>query len=115
MGDREVFDTSLEDEMIEIQEDVLDREDAPEAIVSMYTASGEQIDFAVIAYIPLEDKTYYIMQPVMLLQGMGQDEALVFECEQFSEDEAHYTIVTDGDIIDAVFAEYERLCQELDD
>ena len=92
-----------------------DEQDAPEAVVTMFTASGEQIDFAVIAYIPLEDKTYYIMQPIMLLQGMGEDEALVFECEQVSEDEAHYTIVTDEDIIDAVFLEYDRLCEELDD
>ena len=97
------------------QDEMMDDEYMPEAIISMFTASGEQIDFSVIAYIPLEDHIYYIMQPLMLLQGMESDQAFVFECQQVSEDEAHYTIVTEDDIIDAVFAEYDRLCQEMDD
>ncbi len=98
----------------DMAEEIGDGEDV-QAIVTMYTASGEQLDFSVIAYIPLNEKTYFIMQPIMLLQGMGQDEAFVFECEQVAPDEAHYTIITDEDIIDAVFAEYDRLCEEMDD
>ena len=110
MDEQNLYDQ--EDTEVEVYED---EEDAPDAVISMFTASGEQIDFAVIAYIPLEGKVYYIMQPLMLLQGMGEDEALVFECQQVSEEEAHYTIVTDEDVIDAVFAQYDRLCAELDD
>ena len=41
---------------------------------------------------------------------MSDDEALVFEVTSNGED-ANYSIVLDDDIIDAVFAEYEKLLE----
>lgn len=77
-------------------------------IVTLLSATGEEIDFVEIAGIAHEGKFYVILQPVELLEGMSEDEALVFEVTA-NGDDAQYSIVLDDEIIDAVFAEYERL------
>lgn len=79
-------------------------------IVTLLSATGEEIDFVEIAGIAHEGKFYVILQPVELLEGMSDDEALVFEVTSNGED-ANYSIVLDDDIIDAVFAEYEKLLE----
>ena len=80
-------------------------------IVTLLSATGEEIDFVEIAGIAHEGKFYVILQPVELLEGMSDDEALVFEVAA-SGDDAQYSIVLDDDIIDAVFAEYEKLFEQ---
>lgn len=81
-------------------------------IVTLLSADGEEIDFVQIAGIKLDSGFYAILQPVELLDGMDEDEALVFEVTDNGDDENGFQIVTDDHIIDAVFAEYNRLLDE---
>ena len=46
------------------------------------------------------------------MKGMGEDEALVFLLEETDEGEELLTVVEDDDIIDVVFAEYDKLFEE---
>ncbi len=90
--------------------DDLDFED--DDIVTLLSADGEEVDFVEIAGIAHKGKFYAILQPVELLDGMDDDEALVFEVSRGRDGEDSFNIVTDDDIIDAVFKEYNRLLDE---
>ena len=79
--------------------------------IILYGESGEEIAFEQIALIPLEGRVYVIMQPVELLEGMSDDEALVFEILE-RDGEAVLDVVLDDEIIDAVFAKYDILWHE---
>ena len=82
-----------------------------EEIITLVTENGEEVDFIEIAGIELGESFYVILQPVELLDGMGEDEALVFEIVE-SEEGNKFEIVMDDETIDAVFEEYNRLLDE---
>ncbi|MBR1891209.1 MAG: DUF1292 domain-containing protein [Clostridia bacterium] len=84
-------------------------------IVTLMSADGEEIDFVEIAGIAYKGKMYAILQPVELLDGMDDDEALVFKVTQNRDGEDNFEIETDDDIIDAVFEEYNRLLDEAEE
>ncbi|MBQ8726131.1 MAG: DUF1292 domain-containing protein [Clostridia bacterium] len=92
-------------------DNVLEEDD----IVTLLSADGEEIDFVEIAGIALNGKFYAVLQPVELLEGMEEDEALVFEVGRNEDGSDNFTIEMDDDIIDAVFAEYNRLLDQAND
>ena len=75
--------------------------------ITLLTANGEEVDFIEIAGIEHRGHYYAILQPVELLEGMADDEALVFEVSRDGSE--NFEIVTDDRIIDAVFAKYNEL------
>ena len=89
-----------------------DEEFADEDIITLTTADGEEVDFVEIAGIAHKGKFYAILQPVELLDGMDDDEALVFEVVRNADGSDGFNVVLDDEIIDAVFAEYNRLLDE---
>ena len=80
--------------------------------VTLVTDQGEEVDFDVIASIALDEKLYFIMQPVELIDDMTEDDCLVFEVSPVNDEEDKFDLVTDDKIIDAVFAEYNKLLTE---
>ena len=80
-------------------------------IITLVNEAGEEVDFIEVAGIVYGDGFYVILQPVELLEGMGEDEALVFEVIE-QEEGNRFEIVMDDDIIDGVFEEYNRLLDE---
>ena len=78
-------------------------------IVTLLSANGEEIDFIEIAGIAHEGKFYAILQPVELLEGMADDEALVFEVGTKEDGSSVFEIVLDEEIIDIVFEKYNEL------
>lgn len=94
-------------------DEILDEEEfADDDIVTLMTADGEEVDFVEIAGIAHKGKFYAILQPVELLEGMDEDEALVFEVVRNADGTDGFNVVLDDEIIDAVFAEYNRLLDE---
>ena len=89
-----------------------DEEFADDDIITLTTADGEEVDFVEIAGIAHGGKFYAILQPVELLEGMDEDEALVFEVVRNADGSDGFNVVLDDEIIDAVFAEYNRLLDE---
>lgn len=78
-------------------------------IITLLSATGEEIDFVEIAGIAHKGNFYAILQPVELLEGMEDDEALVFKVSKNEDGNDKFNIELDDEIIDAVFAEYNRL------
>ncbi len=79
--------------------------------IILYGEDGQEIAFEQIALIPLNERLYVIMQPVELLEGMADDEALVFEITE-QDDEPVLSVVLDDEVIDAVFEKYDILFAE---
>lgn len=93
----------------EIGEDEFANDD----IVTLRAATGEDIDFVEIAGIAHDGNFYAILQPVELLDGMNDDEALVFLVTRDEEGNDKFEICLDDDIIDAVFKEYNNLLDKM--
>ena len=89
--------------------DIEDDEFADDDIVTLRSADGEDIEFVEIAGIAHKGDFYAILQPVELLEGMNEDEALVFLVSRDEEGNDRFEICLDDEIIEAVFAEYNRL------
>ncbi len=87
-------------------------EDDEDDIVTLLSADGEEIDFVEIAGIAYKGSFYAILQPVELLDGMDDDEALVFKVTRGKDGEDKFEIELDDSVIDAVFAEYNKLLDE---
>ena len=81
-------------------------------IVTLISANGEQVDFLEIAGIAYKGNFYTILQPIKLLDGMDEDEALVFKVSRGQDGEDKFEIELDDEIIDAVFREYNILYEE---
>ena len=103
-------------------EEKLNEENLPESmehmeeddddVVTLLSANGEEIDFVEIAGIAYSGAFYAILQPVELLDGMDDDEALVFKVTRGKDGEDKFEIELDDSVIDAVFAEYNKLLDE---
>ena len=81
-------------------------------VVTLLSANGEEIDFVEIAGIAYRGSFYAILQPVELLEGMDDDEALVFKVSRGKDGEDKFEIELDDSVVDAVFAEYNKLYEE---
>ena len=91
--------------------DALFDEDNNDVII-LFNERGEEIPFEQVAIIPL-GKTYAILKPVQPMDGLGEDEGLVFAVEVNAEtNEEYLALVTDMDIIDKVFDVYDALVEE---
>lgn len=81
-----------------------------EDIITLTAETGEEIDFYEVAEIPLKGHLYLILQPVVLFEGMDENEALVFSVKQAEDGTDQYVMIDPEDeITDAVFREYDRL------
>lgn len=85
---------------------------ADDDVITLKSAKGEDIDFIEIAGIAYGGNFYAILQPVEMLEGMDEDEALVFKVSRGVNGEDKFEVEMNDEIIDAVFAEYNRLLDE---
>ena len=81
-------------------------------ILTMNLENGEQVDFYEIATLDYNQKSYAILQPVELLEGMDEDSFIVFRVEPIDEETANYFVEENDEIVENVFKEYEKLCEE---
>ena len=88
--------------------DALYDENNNDAII-LFNENGEEIAFEQIAIIPISEKVYAILKPIQPMDGVGEDEGLVFSIEQNDEGEEYLELTVDEDIIDAVFTVYDAL------
>lgn len=80
-------------------------------ILTLTTPDGEEVEFVEVAAIPLDSAFYAILQPLEPVEGIAEDEALVFEVSKSVDGEDNFTLIDDDKVIDAVFAEYNRLLE----
>ncbi|MBR7141646.1 MAG: DUF1292 domain-containing protein [Clostridia bacterium] len=100
------------EEKIDILDTLLDEENNDPIILE--NERGEKIVFEQIAIIPKVEDLYCILKPVEPIDGLEEDEALVFKILENVEGEASLTLETDEDVIDEVFNVYYDLLDEED-
>ena len=88
---------------------ILDENNAENII--MYNENNQPVEFEQIAVVPLDGAIYVILKPVGDMEGVAEDEALVFAITEH-EDEDVLEIVDKDEVIDAVFGEYYRMLAE---
>ena len=96
--------------------DILLDKDNKENVV-LYNGEGKRIEFEQIAIIPIdregeERKLYVILKPVELLEGMSEDEAVVFLCDFDEEGETRLTVEENDDVAKEVFEKYYELIRK---
>lgn len=81
--------------------------------VIIHDVDDNAVEFEQIAIIPYNEKIYAILRPVDVPEGMDEDEAFVF-CIELSEEEETAALVFEEDdaVIEAVFDEYNKMCDE---
>ena len=79
--------------------------------VILYNDKNEPIEFEQIALIPYQENLYCILSPAEEIEGVEEDEAVVFKVQEENGD-IWLDIVDDDTIIDAVFDVYDELYDE---
>lgn len=82
--------------------------------IILFNEKGEEIAFEQIAIIPIKERIFCILKPVILISGMDPAEGLVFEVVTENEEEK-IVLVTDETIIDEVFDIYLGLIEKDDE
>lgn len=103
----------MEEKEKSVFEQLLDEND--DTNIVLFDENEKEIEFEQIAVIPVKEQVYAILKPVKKMEGVGEDEALVFELEETPEGEELLNLLDpneDSDIIDIVFAEYDKLFEE---
>lgn len=88
--------------------------DDDDDIITLISSDGEKIDFIEIAGVAYRGNFYAVLQPVELLDGMSDDEAIVFKVSKGKDGEDNFEVELDETIIMAVFEEYTKLLKDLD-
>ncbi len=86
--------------------------DAPDVIL-LTNERGERVGFVPVADVPYDNGLYMILRPVTPMEGADEGDAFVFSVSRVDGDSAEdggsfLSMETDDDIIDAVFALYEK-------
>lgn len=77
-----------------------------ESPIQLQGENGEIISFDQIAVIPFNDELYAILKPITKIEGVNENEALVFH---LIVEEDSVEVVYDFDLCDAVFDVYYDL------
>ena len=80
--------------------------------IVLYNNKGEPVEFEQICIVPRKQHFYCILKPVVKMEGVGEDEGLVFVLNTNEQGEEILNIVTDEKIIDEVFDVYFKLLEE---
>ena len=80
--------------------------------IILYNEAGEPTEFSQVAIIPFEDSVYAILSPVTPIEGVAEDEGLVFLIGEDEEGNGEISAVTDQELVDKIFSIYEDLLRE---
>lgn len=91
-------------------EKLLDPKDSSNIVI--YDETNKAVEFEQVALIPVKEEVYVILKPVKKMEGVGEDEGLVFQLEEDEDGEENLILIDEDDVIDLVFAEYDKLLEE---
>ena len=89
-------------------EQLLDEENTDNVI--LYDGDNNPLEFMQVALIPIKDDTYAVLKPISHIDGVEEDEVIVFKfVEDDDEQEDHLEVVVDDKINDLVLKELNKL------
>lgn len=114
MENKEVKNEEKEVQSVDLLDVLLD-EDNREPIVLM-DENGKELTFEQVAVIPYEvkkeNRLYCVLKPIDKLEGIGEDEAIVFLVDTDAEGNSIIRVEEDEEIAIAVFDKYYDLLEE---
>ena len=85
------------------------------SIVTLYDDEQHPVDFYEIAGVEYNDKLYELLQPTEPMEGLEDNEVIIFEVQQgVNEEESTFLPIGDEDLLNEVFAEYVKVVSDLD-
>lgn len=105
--------TKKEEEIVKV--DLLDvlLDENNTAPIYMYDETGRQLKFEQVAVIPYgEEDLYCILKPLTELEGIADDEAIVFKIDEDENGEAILRVEADEQIAISIFDQYYNLVEE---
>ena len=76
--------------------------------IVLFNEDNQKVEFEQIALVPIDSRVYAILKPVLHIDGIGENEALVFTIEEIDGEDC-LVIVVEDEIIDKVFEEYYEM------
>lgn len=77
-----------------------------EEIITLYDEEDNPVNFNEVAVVEYLGEFYALLQPVEPMEGLDEDDALIFKVVQKDDDTDEFLPVTDERVLDAVFNEY---------
>lgn len=105
-------DEKLEQENVSILDILLDEDN--EDPITLYDENDKAIRFDQVAIIPLEEKLFAILKPIDEMEGVADDEAIVFYINESGDGDAILEIETDEALAMRVFDEYYKLLDKVE-
>lgn len=79
--------------------------------IKLFDENDKETEFEQIALIPLNNSVYAILKPVEKVEGIGEDEAVVFELVDDEENGDTLQLVMEEDVVNQVFEEYKKMVE----
>lgn len=101
-----------QNEEIDILDILLDEDN--EDPVTLFDENGKEYKFDQVAIIPLEEKLFAILKPIDEIEGIADDEAVVFRIDEKPSGETALIVEQDEPLAMRVFEEYYKLIDSQD-
>ena len=86
-----------------------------ESIIELFDDENTPVQFFEIASVELDGKFYELLQPVEPLEGIEDDECVIFEYEQGEKpEEKTFKPLLDEELANRIFSEYLKAASELE-
>lgn len=99
-----------ENEELNILDVLLDEDNEDQ--ITLYDDKDNPVKFEQIAIIPLDEKLYAILKPAEELEGVADDEAIVFYVDETKPEDVALVVESDEKVATKVFEEYYKLLDE---
>ncbi len=83
-----------------------------EGIVELVTDNGQKLKFYFVGSIEYKGKTYSAFEPAEEIEGLSEDDLVIFEVAEGDGEEEELLPIEDDALLDEVFEEF---CKELDE
>ena len=98
------------EEVFDIVDLLLD--EANQDPISLFDENDKEIKFEQVAIIPEDEKIYAILKPIDEMEGVNDDEAIVFVVEYDDDGNSYLAVETNEEIAIKVFDKYYQLLDE---
>lgn len=75
-------------------------------VITLYDDNNNPVDFHEVAVVEYQGEFYALLQPVEPMEGLEEDDGIIFKVVQTDDDTDTFEPVMDEELLDAVFNEY---------
>ena len=101
------------EEIVDILDLLLDEENSEP--ISLFDENDKEVKFEQVAIIPEGEKIYAILKPIDEMEGVADDEAIVFVVDYDNDGHSFLVVETNEEIAIKVFDKYYQLLDEEDE